>query len=614
MKPVKSLISILLCLCILLSIAPAVLATDPWDDSIWGDNESGVEISSICLPVVHYAVEGDVAYVTGFEWEWHYIGSAYAPVKYDLEIASTYNSCPVVGIQDGALDMYYQNLEITVFIPASVTTVGSGAITGKSVKKAVFEGNAPVFHEEAFCEASMTVYCSHADAGWTEDVKQSYGGTSVKWSESVHIYSDVNVTVQPTCSSVGESIDTCSCGETRTSTIPVLPHTNVNNFCSICGADLRFTYTVLPSDPTTCRVNSCLEGQGVLEIPETIDGYTVTEINSNFKNAAGYSEIILPDTVTKICNSAFKNHTNLKKVTFGTNLVSVDWHAFEGCTSLETLVLGDSVERIENYAFAECTALREVTLGDGLKEIGWYAFENCTSLEALDLGSSVQTIGISAFSGCTKLKDVTLGNSVETLNWSVFSNCTSLETVTIGSGVQTIGNSCFSGCTGLSMVAFRGDAPEISDTAFKGVTAEMYYPSGNETYTDEVKVNYGGTLTWDHYCLKHTYEETVTTAPTCTEEGVKTLSCIYCDKVKTEAIPAAGHEFTDGVCHCGLSNISGDVTGDGKLNMGDVAKLYSAVKGSVELDETTAALADVNGDGKLNMGDVSKLFSQIRKK
>jgi len=40
----------------------------------------------------------------------------------------------------------------------------------------------------------------------------------------------------------------------------------------------------------------------------------------------------------------------------------------------------------------------------------------------------------------------------------------------------------------------------------------------------------------------HEYTEAVTKQPTCTEDGVKTLTCL-CGDVKTEEIPATGHDF-----------------------------------------------------------------------
>ncbi|MBQ9437477.1 MAG: Ig-like domain-containing protein, partial [Lachnospiraceae bacterium] len=53
--------------------------------------------------------------------------------------------------------------------------------------------------------------------------------------------------------------------------------------------------------------------------------------------------------------------------------------------------------------------------------------------------------------------------------------------------------------------------------------------------------------------------------------------------------------------------ILGDVTGDGKVAMGDVLKLAQAVAGNLTLTKAESALADVTGDGKIAMGDVLKL-------
>lgn len=52
---------------------------------------------------------------------------------------------------------------------------------------------------------------------------------------------------------------------------------------------------------------------------------------------------------------------------------------------------------------------------------------------------------------------------------------------------------------------------------------------------------------------EHKYGEyEITTAPTCTEEGVRSRTCSDCGEVATEPIPAQGHNFVDGSCtECG---------------------------------------------------------------
>jgi hypothetical protein len=50
----------------------------------------------------------------------------------------------------------------------------------------------------------------------------------------------------------------------------------------------------------------------------------------------------------------------------------------------------------------------------------------------------------------------------------------------------------------------------------------------------------------------HSYQETVTTAATCTTDGIKTYTCSGCGDSYTEVIAAIGHSFTEGACaNCG---------------------------------------------------------------
>ena len=48
---------------------------------------------------------------------------------------------------------------------------------------------------------------------------------------------------------------------------------------------------------------------------------------------------------------------------------------------------------------------------------------------------------------------------------------------------------------------------------------------------------------------EHTFGEwVVTTAPTCTQDGLETRNCSACGEVETRVIPAAGHDYKDGKC------------------------------------------------------------------
>ena len=84
-------------------------------------------------------------------------------------------------------------------------------------------------------------------------------------------------------------------------------------------------------------------------------------------------------------------------------LEMIDQYAFWCWTSLEELVIPEGVTEIAYSAFKDCKGLKRVTFPDGLKTIGAGAFAN-TALETLDLPDTLTSIGVGAF-GCSTVKD-----------------------------------------------------------------------------------------------------------------------------------------------------------------------------------------------------------------
>lgn len=120
---------------------------------------------------------------------------------------------------------------------------------------------------------------------------------------------------------------------------------------------------------------------------------------------------------------------------------------------------------------------------------------------------------------------------------------------------------------------------------------------------------------------EHTYDQQCTACSTCGLGRSVVHSYQYscsnsCANCGLEREPLSEHQLlANGLCTvCGKSmRLMGDVSGDGKINIGDVSKLYSHIKGTAIItDSISINAADTNGDGKINMGDVSKLYSQIK--
>ena len=61
--------------------------------------------------------------------------------------------------------------------------------------------------------------------------------------------------------------------------------------------------------------------------------------------------------------------------------------------------------------------------------------------------------------------------------------------------------------------------------------------------------------------------------------------------------------------------LMGDVSGDGRINVGDVAKLYGHIKKTAVLtDPYVLQCMDMTGDGRLNVGDTARLYGKVRAK
>ena len=115
---------------------------------------------------------------------------------------------------------------------------------------------------------------------------------------------------------------------------------------------------------------------------------------------------------------------------------------------------------------------------------------------------------------------------VTTINGAAFKGCGNLTAVTVPAGVTSTGNYTFRDCPALTEVRFYGNAPTFGSDVFYGDTTTVYYLASNSTWTDSVKKNYGGTLTWVGLCGSgHTVVTEPGTPATCTRPGVSGGSC-----------------------------------------------------------------------------------------
>ncbi len=140
----------------------------------------------------------------------------------------------------------------------------------------------------------------------------------------------------------------------------------------------------------------------------------------------------------------------------------------------------------------------EIVVENGVTTIGSCAFVDCANVTRVSLPDTLTTIENSVFIGCASLVEITIPDNVTTVGGYAFQSCWALDSVTVGKAIQVIGDYAFE-ATGLDSITFRGNAPLFGMYTFHAVTATAWYPAGNDTWTEDIMQNYGGTINWVAY-------------------------------------------------------------------------------------------------------------------
>lgn len=204
------------------------------------------------------------------------------------------------------------------------------------------------------------------------------------------------------------------------------------------------------------------------------------------------TEVVIPETVTKISATAFANTgAQITKLTIGKNVSEVEATWFQYFTAIDEFVL-NSEHAIIGGKFDDgriifdgaSTAKKtfKLSFGNNVTEVPSYIGMNAKSyITALDFGTApITKIGIGAFAKCSKISTVpTLPSTLQELGEQVFSSCTGLVgEITIPSGVTVIPKQAFSSCTKITKVTLQGNVTQIGDGAFNGckLLAEINFP------------------------------------------------------------------------------------------------------------------------------------------
>jgi hypothetical protein len=254
----------------------------------------------------------------------------------------------------------------------------------------------------------------------------------------------------------------------------------------------------------TSAFNNCTNlsnitlGRGITSIsnfPVTInlDYITVSSENTTFRSEGnclirnsddmliwGTNNSIIPNGITGIADSAFRDRKQISEIHLPNGVSSIGTYTFSGCSNLADINIPNGVTSIGTYAFQNCNSLTEVNLPNSVTSIGSYAFYGCSGLTDFHMSDNVASIGDRAFQNCSNLTEINIPSGVTSIGTYTFSGCINLAEITLSNGLVSIGTYAFSGCSSLSEVHLPDSVTLIGDRAFQNCNnlADINIPSG----------------------------------------------------------------------------------------------------------------------------------------
>ena len=413
----------------------------------------------------------------------------------------------------------------SVFIPASVTTMGSGVFTnmGDGWGKIYCEATTPdgSWSQNWWCDMEV-VFGSDGDAGFSFEYYDDYAAITHHTGEQTSVVIPTMVIER------GEDKTPLTITEIRGGDYTY-------GFATSSEPNTHLTTVTIPSTVKTIG-RSAFRNCSALA---TIDLSNIETIGDNaFYNCSALTSVTIPSSVETIGQYAFYNCSAISWVTIPASVATIDNYAFYGCSGATincgapskpagwneywygaetpTIVWGYKGENVDGVlynvsgssvtvtgysddtpsevaipglvtirgteyqvtsigqeAFQMCSSITSVTIPVSVTSIGGGAFWQCNSLTSVTFTSesSVASIDYSAFA-YTGLTSITIPNSVTSIGDWAFEGCSSLTSVTFTpeSSVTSIGGRAFEGCTGLTSITIPESVTRIDAVAFSGCT------------------------------------------------------------------------------------------------------------------------------------------------
>ena len=196
-------------------------------------------------------------------------------------------------------------------------------------------------------------------------------------------------------------------------------------------------------------------------------------MDSAFKDASAFTEMVIPQSVIFIGKNAFENCAALKSLSlpssFDLSYLSEGGNVFVGNNGIEEIsvplaILYSELANITRSSFVTV----DINNSNGITDIADETFKGCDKLTKITLPIQIVKVGNSAFEGCAALAEVKI-EQFETIGESAFRGCSVLPSFTFNSKLNVVSASAFDGCAAINKIALD-NVTEIGDRAFAGTS------------------------------------------------------------------------------------------------------------------------------------------------
>ncbi|MGN1104128.1 MAG: leucine-rich repeat protein [Candidatus Coproplasma sp.] len=264
----------------------------------------------------------------------------------------------------------------------------------------------------------------------------------------------------------------------------------------------------------TFKLVAYMGNKETVTLPEYVEYNGVKNDYIIFQMTGG-KNLIVPEGVKEIGESAFKNNYSIISVRIADSVESIGKFAFCYCQNLKYVYFGENsrLESIGQQAFVNCMALKEICLPENLQTVGMGAFTYCTSLSKVSIGSKVDNIDSYTFERCGELSELVISpeNQSVTLIDGILFDKDKTNIIWISADVKkvvvpsTVSGYSVSGYDSIEEVRFEEGFKYLSQASMMTCAnvKDIYIPAsvtnfgqhsvgGNSTST--VNVYYAGTL------------------------------------------------------------------------------------------------------------------------